>query len=94
VILMKFWEGLLVSLAAFLLGYVAAYVHVFYFSAGLFEAALKGWSTLYPAFRLTPRIDGVQVFTLFFFTVFPYTAAVLVPIWRAAITDPDAAMRS
>ena len=27
------------------------------------------------------------------FTVFPYTAAVLVPIWRAAITDPDAVMR-
>ncbi len=54
---------------------------------------LKGWSVLYPRFTLTPHIDGLQVATLFFFTVFPYTAAVLVPIWRAAITDPDTVMR-
>jgi ABC-type lipoprotein release transport system permease subunit len=26
--------------------------------------------------------------------VLPYTAATLVPIWRAATVDPDAAMRS
>jgi ABC-type lipoprotein release transport system permease subunit len=55
---------------------------------------LKGWAVLYPRFTLTPHIDGLQVATLFFFTVFPYTAAVLVPIWRAATTDPDTVMRS
>jgi len=93
VIKMKFWEGLLISLLAFLLGYVAAYLHVFHASAALFEPVLKGWAVLYPSFRLTPHIDGLQVATLFFFTVFPYTAAVLVPIWRAATTDPDTVMR-
>lgn len=94
VIKMKFWEGLLISLLAFLLGYIAAYLHVFYADALLFEPVLKGWSVLYPHFTLTPHIDGLQVATLFFFTVFPYTAAVLVPIWRAATTDPDTVMRS
>ena len=54
---------------------------------------LKGWAVLYPRFELTPVIDGFQVATLFFFTVFPYAAATLVPIWRAAITDPDSVMR-
>jgi ABC-type lipoprotein release transport system permease subunit len=93
VIKMKFWEGLLISLLAFLLGYVAAYLHVFHASAALFEPVLKGWAVLYPSFQLTPHIDGLQVATLFFFTVFPYTAAVLVPIWRAATTDPDTVMR-
>jgi len=93
VIKMKFWEGLLVSLTAFLLGFVAAYLHVFYAGAALFEPVLKGWSVLYPEFRLVPQVDGVQLATLFFFTVFPYAAAVLVPIWKAAITDPDAVMR-
>lgn len=93
VIKMKFWEGLLISLLAFLLGYIAAYLHVFHFSATLFEPVLKGWAVLYPSFQLTPHIDGLQVATLFFFTVFPYTAAVLVPIWRAATTDPDTVMR-
>jgi ABC-type lipoprotein release transport system permease subunit len=94
VIKMKFWEGLLISLTAFLAGYIAAYVHVFYFGASLFEPVLKGWAVLYPHFRLPPHIDGLQIATLFFFTVVPYTAAVLVPIWRAATTDPDTVMRT
>ncbi|KAB2912306.1 MAG: FtsX-like permease family protein [Dechloromonas sp.] len=93
VIRMKVWEGLLISLTAFLGGFLAAYVHVFHFGAAVFAPVLKGWSVLYPKFALVPAVDGLQVATLFFFTVFPYTAAILVPIWRAAITDPDAVMR-
>jgi ABC-type lipoprotein release transport system permease subunit len=93
VIRMKVWEGLLISLTAFLAGFLAAYVHVFHFGAAIFEPVLKGWSVLYPKFALVPAVDGLQVATLFFFTVFPYTAAILVPIWRAAITDPDTVMR-
>ncbi len=93
IIRMKLWEGLLISLTAFLVGSLAAYVHVFHFGAPIFEPVLKGWSVLYPKFTLVPVVDGLQIATLFFFTVFPYTAAVLVPIWRAAITDPDAVMR-
>jgi hypothetical protein len=94
VIKMKLWEGGLISLTAFLLGFVGAYLHVFKFGAPLFAPVLKGWAVLYPHFTLVPVIDGLQVATLFFFTVFPYMAAVLVPIWRAAVTDPDAVMRS
>ncbi|MEF8718761.1 MAG: FtsX-like permease family protein [Candidatus Accumulibacter necessarius] len=93
VLKMKFWEGALISQAAFLIGYLTAYLHVFRFSSSLFAPVLKGWAVLYPRFELSPVIDGFQVATLFFFTVFPYAAATLVPIWRAAITDPDAVMR-
>jgi len=90
---MKFWEGGIISLSAFMLGYLAAYVHVFYGSAVLFEPVLKGWAVLYPEFHPVPFIDGMQVATLFFFTVFPYTVATIIPIWRASITDPDTVMR-
>ncbi len=93
VMAMKLWEGLLVSVFAFLLGYLAAYVHVFAFAAPLFASVLKGWSVLYPQFELTPRIDAFQVFTLFFLSVFPYALATVVPVWRAAAADPDAVMR-
>ena len=93
VIRMKFWEGAIISLSAFLLGYLVAYRHVFYSSAVLFEPVLKGWAVLYPEFQLSPEIDGLQLATLFFFTVFPYTVATIIPIWRAAITDPDTVMR-
>ena len=94
VIRMKFWEAALISGFAFLLGYLAAYVHVFYFASALFAPVLKGWAVIYPRFELSPVIDGFQVATLFFFTVFPYAAATLLPVWRAAITDPDAVMRA
>ena len=93
VIGLKSLEGLLVSLSAFLLGYLLAWLHVFQFGAPLFAPVLKGWSVLYPDFRLTPYVDELQVATLFFFTVFPYTLATVVPIWRAATVDPDQVMR-
>lgn len=94
VLLLKFWEGSVVSLTAFLAGVLLAYLHVFLFGASLFEHALKGWSVLFPRYRLVPALDGYQLTVLFFLTVLPYTAATLVPIWRAATVDPDAAMRS
>jgi ABC-type lipoprotein release transport system permease subunit len=90
---MKFWEGGVISLLAFPCGYLLAYLHVFYAGATLFEPVLKGWSVLYPAFSLTPSVDGLQLATLFFFTVFPYVVASIIPIWQVAITDPDAVMR-
>ena len=93
VILMKFWEGAVVSLTAYFGGVILAYVHVFFTGSLVFEPALRGWSTLYPHFALTPFVSIEQLTTLFFLTVVPYTVATIVPIWRAATIDPDSAMR-
>jgi ABC-type lipoprotein release transport system permease subunit len=94
VLFMKFWEGAAVSLTSFLLGILLAYAHVFFASSTVFEPVLKGWSVLYPDFRITPFIDAYQVATLFFLTVIPYTVATIVPSWRAATIDPDLVMRT
>jgi ABC-type lipoprotein release transport system permease subunit len=93
VILMKFWEGAVLSLSSFFLGIILAYVHVFFTSFALFEPVLKGWSILYPEFKLIPSLDPYQITTLFFLTVVPYTIATIVPSWRAATVDPDTIMR-
>jgi len=93
VIALKMWEGGLVSVTAFLLGIVLAYGHVFLFSAPLLEPVLKGWSTLYPRFPLTPSVDALELSTLAFLSIVPYMAAIVVPVWRAASADPDAVMR-
>ena len=94
VIAVKTYEGSLVSFFSFTVGILLAYGHVFFSSAFLFAPALKGWSVLYPDFRITPFIDPYQVAILFFLTVVPYTVATIVPSWRAAIVDPDSVMRS
>lgn len=93
VIQMKFWEGAMISLTAFFSGVILAYIHVFFTGSIVFEPALKGWSSLYPNFKLTPFVNLEQLTTLFFLTVVPYTVATIVPIWRAATIDPDSAMR-
>lgn len=93
VIQMKFWEGAVISLTAFLLGYLFAYGHVFYGGALIFAPVLKGWAVLYPDFRPQPLVEALPLATLFFFTVFPYAAANIIPIWRVATMDPDRVMR-
>ena len=90
---MKLWEGLLLSLTAFLAGYALAYWQVFYGGARWFAPVLKGWAVLYPEFQLTPAVDGSQILVILAVTVLPYLVATLIPGWRAAISDPDAVMR-
>jgi ABC-type lipoprotein release transport system permease subunit len=94
VITLRTYEGSLVSFFSFVVGILLAYIHVFFFSALVFEPVLKGWSVLYPEFRIIPFIDPYQVAILFFLTVIPYTIATIVPCWKAAIVDPDLIMRS
>jgi len=93
VLLMKFWEGLIVSLTAFLLGTVLGYLHVFTGSSILFVPVLKGWSTLYPQFRLVPFLNFGHVAAIFFLTVVPYTITTIIPSWKAATIDPDSVLR-
>ena len=93
VLLMKFWEGMVISFSAFGVGILLAYVHVYFMSAFIFEPALKGWSVLYPRFTLTPNINPFELTVVFFLTVVPYTVMTIVPAWRAATVDPDSMMR-
>ncbi len=93
VLMMKFWEGMVISVLAFFLGVITAYIHVYMTSATLFEHALKGWSILYPKFSLSPSVDPYQLAILFFLTVVPYTLLTIVPTWKVAVTDPDLVMR-
>lgn len=90
---MKVWEGMIISFSAFSAGIILAYVHVFCTQAVLFRPILQGWSVLYPEFRPIPFINGYQVMALWVLTVLPYTAATILPAWRAATVEPEVVMR-
>jgi ABC-type lipoprotein release transport system permease subunit len=93
VITVKFWEGLVISLTSFILGTLAAWIHVFVFDAPALVPVLKGWSVLFPKFQLTPAIDFYQLFILAFLTIIPYLACTIIPAWKTAVTDPEHVMR-
>lgn len=90
----KFWEGFAISCISFLTGVIAAYIHVFFFGCSIFAPVLKGWSTLFPEFHLTPVIDPFHIFFLFFLSVVPYTLVTIIPSWTAAVADPDSVLRN
>jgi cell division protein FtsX len=60
ILVMKFWEGAALSISAFLMGILSAYLHIFFTASALFAPVLKGWSVLYPDFRLTPFISPYE----------------------------------
>ncbi len=93
ILIVRFWEGLLVAGIAFLLGLLAAYAHVLYFDAGLFRPLMLGWSVLRPTIRLLPSVHLADLLLLASFSVLPYLAATVVPAWRCVAVPPDAVIR-
>lgn len=90
---LKFWEGFAISCASFLMGTILGFIHVFLLGAPLLAAVVKGWSVLFPEFRLSFHVNLYQVFVLGFLTVVPYVMSTVVPSWKAAVADPEGVMR-
>ncbi len=94
VLILKFWEGLSISLTSTLLGLLLAYLHVFWWEAPLIKPFMVGWSIIYPRFKLLPVIEIGSVALILVLAVIPYTAATIVPSWKAAVTDPAEVMHA
>lgn len=92
VLVLRFWEGVIVSTVSFAVGYTLAYVHVSFFEASLFRPILIGWSVLHPAMRLIPSVDLGETLLVLCLTVVPYLAATVIPAWRSAIIPADSAL--
>lgn len=89
----RMWSSLVISVFGTGLGLVVAYLHVFALGAPGLIDALLGWSAVHPKMDLAPALDPVQVFALLGAVVVPFVGVSVVPAWRAAMIDPDEAMR-
>ncbi|MGF1468040.1 MAG: ABC transporter permease [Sandaracinaceae bacterium] len=93
VLLARLYESAALALGGTAGGLVVAYLYVFLLGAPGLTDALLGWSNLYAEVRLTPAVSGSQLATLIAAVGVPYLAVSLVPAWRAAVLDPDRALR-
>ncbi len=93
VIKLKIMESLVVGLSAFMLGLLLAYCYVFLLDAPLLSSLFLGHGNLPLDIVFNRSIDFGMLTLLFLFFIMPYVAAVLIPVWRIAITDPVEAMK-
>jgi putative ABC transport system permease protein len=93
VLKLKFLESAVVGSAAFLLGLLAAWLYVFPGGAPLLRNVFLGSANLPVDLDLTPWIPASELGLLFLFTLLPFLAAVLIPVWKTAITDPSEVMK-
>jgi len=91
---LKLFEGAVVSMVSLVSGIILAEVHLLWYDGYLFARVIKGWSVMFPSFPLHPELDATTLLICVALTVVPYTAASLIPSWRAAVMDPDTVLRS
>jgi len=93
VLRLKLAETLVVVLASFVVGSTLAYYYVFLLDAPLLRQIFLGSSDVAStAPRLVPVLDFSVLTSIFLLYAVSFVAAVLIPVWRIAVTDPKEAM--
>ena len=89
---LKFYETLIIVMAAFVLGVVLAYLYVFVFHAPLLSEIFLGGENLANNVAFVPTVKFGILGSIFLFYAIPFFAAVLIPVWKIAVTPPKEAM--
>jgi ABC-type lipoprotein release transport system permease subunit len=93
VLAVRLIESGLISAAGATLGLWAGYAYAFWWGAPGLGDALFAWSAVHPPLDLSPHLEPALVAAIVAGVVVPFVSASLVPAWRAAVLDPDRAMR-
>jgi len=92
VLRLKLYETLMVIVVAFVLGVTLGYLYVFVLGAPLLREIFLGGANLHNEVMLIPRWDFGVLSSIFLIYAVPFVSAVLIPVWRIAVTDPKEAM--
>ena len=92
VLKLKFMETLLVVLLSYVIGLFSAYMYVFALGAPLFKEIFLGGQNLSNTVSFIPILNFSVLTSIFLLYALPFMAAVLIPVWRVAVTDPKEAM--
>lgn len=93
VIAFKMIQNIFIAIFAFFSALVCAYLYIFLFDAPLIAQIFFIQNSELFIQNLSPNIDISQIAILFFVTVLPFMASVLLPVWRLSITEPTEVMK-
>ena len=93
VMLLKLAESAVVAVAAYLAGVIIAYLYVFFAGAPLLGAVFFGAGNLPMDVTLSRGLEPGLLGAVFLLFVVPFLGAVLLPVWRLAVSDPVEAMK-
>ncbi|WP_277655951.1 ABC transporter permease [Seleniivibrio woodruffii] len=93
IITVRLYEALIISVSAILTAVSLAMLYVYGMQAPLLKSVFTGYSYLRPEFAL-PFVFPAREMALTCLTVIPvYAAAVIIPAWRASVTDAHESLR-
>jgi ABC-type lipoprotein release transport system permease subunit len=92
VLRLKLAETMAVVVTGFVLGVSLAYFYVFGLDAPLLRQIFLGSAEAASAPKLVPVLDLSVLTSIFLLYAVSFIAAVLIPVWRIAVTDPKEAM--
>ena len=92
VLKLKFYETMMIVVIAFVLGVTLAYFYVFVLGAPLLKEIFLGGANLHNNVMLVPVLDFGTLSSIFLIYAIPFISAVLIPVWKIAVTDPKEAM--
>jgi ABC-type lipoprotein release transport system permease subunit len=93
VLKLKFFETSIIVLLSFISGVIAAYCYVYLLDAPLLSNLFLGSENLSNNVTFMPMVDFGLLGSIFLFFGIPFMAAVLIPVWKIAVTEPKEAMK-
>lgn len=89
----KFYEGVIISLFAYIIGVFLSFAFVYIFNAPLLQDIFTGYSELKTSFNLPFILDTQTLVIVFFLSVPIYISATIIPSWRIATMEAQEVMR-
>jgi ABC-type lipoprotein release transport system permease subunit len=93
IIYFKLTENLIVAIFAYILGIFIALIYVYILNAPLLKNIFLGYSNLTNSATFSPDIHFSDLSLLFFLFVVPFMLAVIIPVWRVAITEANEVLK-
>jgi len=93
IIYFKLAENFIVAFFAYIFGVIAALIYVYVFGAPLLRNIFLGYNNLQNDATFTPATHLADLLLIFLLFVIPFLLAIIVPLWRVAITEPNEVLK-